>query len=63
MRVPRFIGILIAVAGLGWLAFVMPHVPASLFIPVAVLGGASELSLMLWLLIVGMGEGRRPDPA
>ena len=55
---PRVIGILIALAGVGWLIFLMPHVPAPLFIPVAVLGGLAELSLMLWLLIIGVEPNR-----
>lgn len=59
--VPRVIGALIATAGLGWLTFLAPEVPTPLFIPVAVLGGLSEVSLMLWLLIAGVDDTRSLD--
>ena len=55
---PRLIGVLVAVAGVGWLTFLLPNVPVVLFIPVAVLGGLAELSLMLWLLIAGVDPRR-----
>ena len=55
---PRWIGVLVAVAGVGWLTFLLPNVPVVLFIPVAVLGGLAELSLMLWLLIAGVDPRR-----
>ena len=58
---PPVIGVLIALAGVGWLIFMTPHVPAPLFIPVAVLGGLAELSLMLWLLIVGVDTSRERE--
>jgi hypothetical protein len=55
-RLPRIIGVLIAVAGVGWLTFLAPQVPRTLFVLVAALGGLCELSLMLWLLVVGLTE-------
>ena len=49
---PRLIGVLMLVAGVGWLTALGPAVPA----PVAAIGGLAELALMLWLLIVGVRE-------
>ena len=58
--VPRALGLLIAMAGLGWLTFLAPEVPTALFIPVAVFGGLSEVALMLWLLIAGVASSATP---
>jgi uncharacterized protein DUF4386 len=55
-QLPRIIGVLIALAGVGWLTFLTPQVPRTLLVLVAAFGGLSELSLMLWLLVVGMSE-------
>ena len=50
---PRAIGVVVAVAGLGWLTYLYPPLAAFLATPLAVLGFAAEFSLMLWLLIAG----------
>lgn len=52
--IPRVIGAVVAVAGAGWLTYLYPPLATFLAIPLAVLGFAAELSLMLWLLIVGV---------
>ena len=49
---PRLIGVLMLVAGVGWLTALGPAVPA----PVAASGGLAEVALMLWLLIAGVRE-------
>ncbi len=55
---PRVIGVLIAVAGLGWLTYVYPPLATFLATPTAVLGIVAEASLMLWLLIFGVNPER-----
>jgi len=55
---PRAIGILMVIAGLGWLTFNAPvfasHLQPYIFLP----GFVGELSLTLWLLIKGIDEPR-----
>jgi len=51
---PRFIGVLMLVAGAGWLAALAPAVPSPLAIAIAAVGGLAELALMSWLLAFGV---------
>jgi hypothetical protein len=58
---PGILGVLMMLAGLGWLIFLWP--PANHLIPyLKVLGFVAELSLCLWLLVMGgkrsLVEGR-----
>ena len=55
---PRAIGVLIAVAGVGWLTFLSPVLPGWLVTGDEVLGFAAEAALMLWLLALGVDERR-----
>ena len=50
---PRILGVLIAVAGVGWLTFLAPPVSSFLLSELEVLGFVAEASLMLWLLVKG----------
>jgi Domain of unknown function (DUF4386) len=50
--IPRAIGIWLMAGGLAWCLVVLPG-PAALLGAVIILAGASELALMLWLLIRG----------
>jgi hypothetical protein len=51
---PRVLGVLVALAGLGWLTFLSPPLATSLLTYLEVLGVLGELPLMLWLLVVGV---------
>lgn len=51
---PRFLGVLMAVAGLGWLTFLSPPLANQLSPYIYVLGFIAELLLMLWLLVMGV---------
>ena len=54
---PRILGVLMALAGLGWLLFLSPmaiYLSAYLMI----LGFVAEASLMLWLVVMGVNEQR-----
>ena len=55
---PRIIGVLMLVAGIGWLTFLLPPVAQSLA-PFNLMPGAlGEVSLALWLLIKGVNVQR-----
>jgi len=51
---PRILGVVLMVAGLGWLTFLWPPLATSLSAFVLPLGALAELLLMLWLLIKGV---------
>jgi hypothetical protein len=56
---PRIIGILIALAGIGYLTFVWPPLGDHLFIPYILIPAlVGEGSLALWLLIIGVNAQR-----
>ena len=60
---PRIIGALIALAGLGWLTFLSPPLANELLIPLEVFGFVAEASLMLWLLVMGVNSQRWMEQA
>ena len=60
---PRAIGVLIAVAGLGWFAFQSPPLTRLLSNYLEFLGFVAELSLMVWLLAMGVDSRRWNDRA
>ena len=60
---PRLIGALIAVAGVGWLTFLSPPVANYLLTALEVVGFAAEASLMLWLLVMGVNVKRWNEKA
>jgi hypothetical protein len=55
---PRVLGALIALAGVGWLTFLSPPLATHLLGPLEVLGIVAEGSLMLWLLVMGVDSER-----
>jgi hypothetical protein len=55
---PRLIGWLMVLAGLGWLAFLSPSIARHFSIPIEGVGILAEASLMLWLLVKGVNEQR-----
>lgn len=55
---PHLLGWLMAAAGLGWLAFVIPRIAKHSAVPIQALGILAEASLMLWLLVKGVDEQR-----
>ena len=60
---PRFLGVLMVLAGLGWLIFLYPSLAARLFAFIAIIGVIAEALLMLWLLVVGVNADRWHDQA
>jgi hypothetical protein len=59
---PRILGVLMALAGLGWLIFLSP-LANLLSTYLKVLGFVGEASLMLWLLVKGVNEQRWKEQA
>ena len=55
--VPRFLGVAMVVAGILWLAFLVPALSTTLAVPSKIYGGLTELVLMLWLLVAGVDLG------
>ena len=60
---PRLLGVLMALAGLGWLAFLSPAAAHYLSIYIEVLGIFAEASLMLWLIVMGVNIQRWKEQA
>jgi hypothetical protein len=54
---PRILGVLMALAGLGWLIFLSP-IASYLSTGLKVLGILAEASLMLWLIVMGVNVQR-----
>jgi hypothetical protein len=55
---PRGLGVLMALSGLGWLTFLSPELLKHVTAYVEILGIAAEGSLMLWLLVNGVNVQR-----
>jgi hypothetical protein len=55
---PRILGMLMAFAGLGWLIFLSP-LGNRLSLYLKILGFLAEMSLMLWLLVMGVNIPKR----
>jgi len=55
---PRILGVLMAIGGLGWLTFLSPPLANSLWPYIAAPGILGEGSLTLWLLVMGVNVGR-----
>jgi len=60
---PRILGVQMAFAGLGWLAFLIPAVVHNLSLYIEVLGVVEEASLMLWLISMGVNVQRWKEQA
>jgi Domain of unknown function (DUF4386) len=60
---PRILGVLIALAGVGWLTFLWPPLANALLTPIEVAGFVAEAALMLWLLVMGVNARRWQDRA
>jgi hypothetical protein len=60
---PRTLGVLMALAGLGWLTFLCPPLANHLSPYNLVLGFVAELALCLWLLVMGVNVQRWKEQA
>ncbi len=55
---PKILGALLMLDGLGWMTYLSPPLGVSLFPVVAVISAISEFPLQLWLLIAGVNSER-----
>jgi Domain of unknown function (DUF4386) len=55
---PRIFGVLIGLAGIGWLTFLAPPLSTALLTYLEVLGVLGEAPLMVWLLVMGVDSQR-----
>ena len=55
---PRILGVFMVLAGIGWLAFLIPAVALHLTIYIEGLGIFAEAALMLWLIAIGVNVQR-----
>jgi Domain of unknown function (DUF4386) len=53
---PRWLGVLTLLGGLGWMTFAHPPLGQRLFLPLALYGLAASLVVIGWLLIKGVDE-------
>jgi hypothetical protein len=60
---PRILGVMMAIAGLGWLTFLAPPLANYLSPYIQILGILAELSLCLWLLVMGVNVQRWKERA
>ena len=60
---PRILGVLMSIAGLGWLTFLSPPLAHYLSPYILVLGFLAELALCLWLFVMGVNEQRWKEQA
>lgn len=60
---PRILGVLMGLSGLGWLTFLWPPLANYVLIYIEVLGIIAELVLMLWLLVRGVDHRRWKERA
>jgi len=60
---PRILGVLMMLAGLGWLAFLSPPLAKHLSLYIEILGIVAEGLLMLWLLVKGVNVERWREQA
>lgn len=53
---PRILGILLTISGIGWMIFLYPPFANSVFHYIAMASALGELPLQLWLLIMGVNS-------
>jgi hypothetical protein len=60
---PRILGVLLAIDGLGWMFYLSPPLAAHLFPLIATAAGFAEIPLELWLIVAGVNAQRWREQA
>ena len=60
---PRILGVLLAIDGVGWVMYVSPPLGRSLFPFIAAASALAEFPLQLWLIVVGVNDRRWKEQA
>ena len=60
---PRILGVLLALDGVGWVIYLYPPLAYQLFPFIAAASGLAEIPLQLWLLIMGVNPERWKEQA
>jgi hypothetical protein len=60
---PRILGVLLAIDGLGWVMYLHPPLANQVFPFIAVASGLAEIPLQLWLLVAGVNNQRWKERA
>jgi hypothetical protein len=61
---PRILGVLLAISGLGWVTYLYPPLAYHLFMPyIAVASALGEIPLELWLIVMGVNAQRWKEQA
>jgi len=60
---PRVLGALLALDGVGWMLYLHPPLATRLFMAIAVVSAVSEIPLQLWLLAFGVNAERWTEQA
>ena len=61
---PRVLGVLVAISGLGWVTYLFPPLAHHLFIPyIAAASALGEIPLELWLIVMGVNVQRWKEQA
>lgn len=55
---PRLLGVLLMIDGVGWMLFLLPPLASYLFPVIAVASGLAEIPLQLWLIVMGVNSER-----
>jgi hypothetical protein len=60
---PRILGVLLAIDGLGWATYMYPPLASDLFPFIAAASALAEIPLQLWLVVMGVNPQRWKEQA
>jgi hypothetical protein len=60
---PRVLGVLVAISGLGWVTYLSPPLANRLFPFIAAASALGEIPLELWLIVMGVNVQRWKEQA